>query len=84
MLGLTVRDDSDGERILAAWRTVDQASDMSIAEFARVICADVTLWGSELPGVDGFSDAVAEHLVRIVRQGVESAVDVSLTEPATH
>ena len=29
-------------------------------------------------------DAVAEHLVRIVRQGVESAVDVSLTEPATH
>jgi len=50
----------------------------------RLICADVTLWGSELPAVDGFSDAVAEHLVRVVRQGVESAVDVSLTEPATH
>ena len=84
MLGLTVPDDSDGERIRAAWRTVDQTSDMAIAEFARLICADVTLWGSELSAVDGFSDAVAEHLVRIVRQGVESAVDVSLTEPATH
>jgi hypothetical protein len=35
-----------------------------------------------LSEVEGFSEAVAEHLVRTVRQGVESAMDYYLTEPA--
>ena len=81
-LGLPVPDDSEGDRIRSAWGPVDQSSDAEIAELARVVCADRTLWGDELPVVDGFADAVAEHLVRIVRQGVECALDVSLTEPA--
>ena len=81
-LGLPVPEDSEGDRIRAAWCPVDLSSDAAIAELARVVCADETLWGDELSAVDGFADAVAEHLVRIVRQGVECALDVSLTEPA--
>jgi tagaturonate reductase len=81
-LGLPVPDDSEGDRIRAAWCPVDLSSDAAIAELARVVCADGTLWGDELSAVDGFADAVAEHLVRIVRRGVECALDVSLTEPA--
>jgi tagaturonate reductase len=80
--GLPVPEDSEGERVRLGWHAVDRGSDHSIAEFARAICADTTLWGADL-GAGGFADAASEHLVRIVRHGVPAAIDVLLTEPAT-
>jgi tagaturonate reductase len=81
-LGLSVPDDSEGDRIQAAWHGVDLASDSATADLARDVCADASLWGADLSAVEGFADAVSEHLVRIVRHGVESAMDFYLTEPA--
>jgi len=81
--GLAVPDDIEGERVRAAWLAVDPRSDAAVADLARVICADATLWGTDLTAVPGFADLVADHLVRIVRQGVRLALDAHLTEPAT-
>jgi tagaturonate reductase len=81
-LGLSVPDDSEGDRIRAAWHGVDLSLESAIADLARGVCADTSLWGADLSAVDGFANAVAEHLVRIVRHGVESAMDFYLTEPA--
>jgi tagaturonate reductase len=81
-LGLAVPDDSEGDRIRTAWRGINLFSESAIAELAKSVCADSSLWGTDLSEVEGFSEAVAEHLVRIIRQGVESAMDYYLTEPA--
>lgn len=81
--GLAVPEDVEGERVRAAWLGVDPRSDTTVGELARSVCADATLWGLDLTTVPGFADLVAEHLVRIVRQGVRPALDAHLTEPAT-
>jgi tagaturonate reductase len=75
-------DDSEGERIRSLWGQVDLAADESVSDFARTICGDRALWGAELADVPGFADAVGEHLLRILRQGVVAALDVHLTEIA--
>ena len=80
--GLSMPEDSDGERVRSMWQHVDLASDQSIVDFARSICDDRALWGAELADVPGFVDAVSEHLTRIVRQGVVAALDAHLTETA--
>jgi hypothetical protein len=66
-----------------AWLDVDSRSDESLAALAGRVCADQTLWGLDLRSLNGFTDLVADHLVRIVRNGIQSALDVHLTEPAT-
>jgi tagaturonate reductase len=81
--GLAVPEDDDGERMRDAWLDVDPHSDASLGEFARRVCADVSLWGVDLATLNGFADVVAEHLVRIIRHGIHSALDAHLTEPAT-
>jgi len=81
--GLTVPDDSEGTRIRDAWHGVELHSEEAIANLARAICAEDDLWGTDLTTIPGFADVVAEHLVRIVNDGVTAALDDHLTEPAT-
>ncbi|HTE46298.1 MAG TPA: tagaturonate reductase [Gemmatimonadaceae bacterium] len=81
--GSTIPDDSSGDRVRDAWRDVDLDSDVALADLARVVCADASLWGIDLTTINGFSDLVADHLTRIVRQGVRVSLDAHLTEPAT-
>jgi tagaturonate reductase len=80
--GLPVPEDPEGRRIEAAWSAVDLSSDTDVGRLAQLTLADASLWGIDLTTVPGFADAVAEHLVRIVRFGVTAALDVHLTEPA--
>ncbi|MEP6491480.1 MAG: tagaturonate reductase [bacterium] len=82
-LGLAVPEDSSGDRVSAAWLGVDVESDTALAELAHSVCADRSLWGTDLTALNGFSDVVVEHLLRIVRSGVMVALDAHLTEPAT-
>ena len=77
--GQHVPEDSEGDRLRAAWPSVDLQSDDSIAEFARSVCADQTLWGTDLTGVPGFAGAVCDDLVRIIRQGIDLALETHLT-----
>lgn len=81
--GRSVPDDAEGARVREAWHAVELHSDDAIGGFARAICADDDLWGTDLTTIPDFADAVAEHLVRIVNQGVIAALDDHLTEPAT-
>jgi tagaturonate reductase len=80
-LALTVPADPEGAPLRDAWHDVDLESDSAIAELARSTCAGTSLWNVDLTGVNGFADAVADHLIRIMRQGVVSALDTHLTEP---
>ena len=61
---------------------VDLSSDESLGDFARAVCDDRALWGAELADIPGFADAVTDHLIRILRQGVVAALDAHLTETA--
>ena len=81
--GLPVPADNEGERVRNAWRTVDAACDADVAGLARNVCSDSSLWGVDLTAVGGFADAVADHLVCIVRHGIHAALDTHLIEPAT-
>ncbi len=81
--GLSVPEDREGERVRAAWHEVDLSWDAGVAGLARGVCGDASLWGVDLTAVGGFADAVADHLVRIVRHGIHAALDTRLTEPAT-
>jgi tagaturonate reductase len=76
--GLHVPEDPEGDRIRAAWHGVDLRSDVSIAHFARAICADATLWGIDLTSLAGFADLVGDHLVRIRRHRIGPALDMHL------
>jgi tagaturonate reductase len=80
--GLSVPEDSEGERVRSMWDRVNLASDESLGDFARAICDDRALWGTELADIPGFADAVTDHLIRILRQGVVAALDAHLTEIA--
>ncbi|HEY9226799.1 MAG TPA: tagaturonate reductase [Gemmatimonadaceae bacterium] len=80
--GLETPHDVAGERIRDAWRSVDADSDQSIVGLVRDVCGDISLWDTDLTTLNGFTDAVADHLVRIVRHGITAALDVHLTETA--
>ena len=45
--GLAVPEDSEGERVRSVWQRVNLASDESIGDFARAVCDDRALWGTE-------------------------------------
>jgi mannitol-1-phosphate/altronate dehydrogenase len=80
--GLTQPADHSGDHLRDAWTLVDAESDEAITDFVRSVCVDTRLWGTDLTRINGFADAVAEHLIRIVRQGITSALDAHLTETA--
>ena len=80
--GLPVPVDPAGARIRAAWERADVASDAGLMALVRELCADTTLWGTDLSGVGEFGEAVGNHLSRIVRQGIVAALDDYLAERA--
>jgi hypothetical protein len=57
---------------------VPNADRAALAWLARAACADDATWGGELAAVPGFADAVAEHLTRIVGDGVSAALGALL------
>jgi tagaturonate reductase len=81
--GLAVPPDAEGERVRAVWQSLRPRAEDEFLELARRVCADEQLWGVDLMSVPGFVELVAEHLMRICRQGVLSALDAQLTESAT-
>jgi tagaturonate reductase len=81
--GLPVPEDSEGDAVRDAWLDVDPHSGASVARLAHRVCGNGKLWGADLSSLSGFADVAADHLVRIVRQGIQPALDAHLTEPAT-
>lgn len=81
--GVHAPEDSEGERVRRACQAVDWTSDTSVVDLAIAIASDVRLWRADLSVVPGFVDAVADDLLRIVRNGISAALDEHLTETAT-
>jgi tagaturonate reductase len=78
--GSSVPEDPEGDRVRAVWLQADLRSDQSLIDLAQAVCADTTLWSADLTALEGFAELVGEHLVRIVRRGVRTALDTHLTE----
>jgi tagaturonate reductase len=74
--------DAEGARVTGDWKFVAYHSDDAVAAFVRRICANVSLWGTDLTRIAGFAEAVTDHLVRILRQGIAPALDAHLTATA--
>lgn len=81
--GIRAPDDDEGEPVRHACQATDWSSDAAVVNLALALCADVRLWHADLSVVPGFVDAVADHLLRIVRTGISGALDAHLSETAT-
>jgi tagaturonate reductase len=81
--GLAVPPDAEGERVRAVWQSLTPRTEDEFAELVRRVCADDSLWGTDLTAIAGFVELVAEHLMRICANGVPSALDSQLTESVT-
>lgn len=67
------RADDRGDAVRGVWR---EGPDAHIV--ARRACALVDVWGVDLAAVEGFADAVGDHLEVIMKQGVRSALEQHL------
>jgi len=74
--------DAEGARITGDWKFVAYHSDDAVAAFVRRICGNASLWATDLGRIPGFTEAVTDHLVRILRQGIAPALDAHLTATA--
>lgn len=72
--GMAVPPDDGRDRITSAWHSAGGDHRM----LARSVCADATLWGTDLTAVSEFADSVAEHLAAIDRGGAAAALDAHL------
>jgi tagaturonate reductase len=81
--GLPVPADAEGERVRAVWQSLTPRTEDEFVELARRVCADDSLWGTDLTAIHGFVESAAEHLMRICANGVLSALDSQLTESVT-
>jgi len=74
--------DAEGARVTGDWKFVAYHSDDAVAAFVRRICGNVSLWATDLTQIPGFTEAVTDHLLRILRQGIAPALDAHLTATA--
>ncbi len=76
--GLPVPDDREGEAIRAAWMRAGHGSEPAVRDFARSVCGDTTLWGTDLSTLRGWCEAVSDHLMRIMEYGMRLALEQHL------
>jgi len=81
--GHRVPADTNGDRIRAAWASVEPSHAPALAAFVGRMCADRSFWGYDLSALPGFTDAVTEHLTRAHVEGVDSALGAALGDAAT-
>ena len=74
--GQPVPQDDQAEHFRSLWTGV--RSDADLAELVRTVCADTSLWSTDLTQVPGFADAVTAHLGKIERDGMAAALEAHL------
>jgi len=77
------KEDSRGEPLRARCHHADLDDPSDVTRLVEDICADESLWGSDLRLVQGFTDAVTAHLTRIGRDGVAAALTAHLAATPT-
>lgn len=81
--GRPIPPDDRGEAVRERWRALATDDPASLAGLANDVCGDTALWGTDLRQVPEFTDEVARHLVRGVRDGPEAALAALLAEHPT-
>lgn len=76
--GGSVPPDDLGERVRALWSGREEAGDEALAALVREACSAEDLWGVDLTTVPGFAEAATGALVRIVRAGIDEALEEHL------
>lgn len=71
-------EDVVAERVRITWSSLGDVGRRSQMQFVRAVCADDELWGTDLTAVTGFSELVADHLLRLDRDGPLAAVEAVL------
>ncbi|MGA0560720.1 tagaturonate reductase [Larkinella sp. VNQ87] len=69
-----IRDDY-AEYFYKLWQQVDVHDVASVRNFVQTLCADTTLWETDLSGLSGFADAVADHLNNLLTLGPEATLE---------
>lgn len=60
------------------WADVDRGDAQQLRRFVASVCADERLWDAHLDEIQGFVEAVSDHLVRAAQDGVLAALDTHL------
>lgn len=76
--GLPVPEDREGERIRSAWSRLESGAERDVRDLVRDVCADTTLWGTDLSKVRGWCVLVSDNLLRIVEHGMRAALEQHL------
>jgi tagaturonate reductase len=71
--GQNVPADAAGDAVRVRWNAVGD-DPPALTAFARDICADKALWGTDLTTIPGFTEQVGDHLVRIRHDGAHAAM----------
>ena len=73
--GLSVPADDASDTLKSAWNTAGTDHGAVV----RAVCANESLWGTDLTTIPDFTDSVTEHLVALDRDGAASALDAHLS-----
>lgn len=76
--GLRVPEDDQAAALEAHWRDVDADDPTDLSRLVEAVCADTSLWETDLTSVPGFARAVSAHLERLLKHGARSAVEAVL------
>jgi tagaturonate reductase len=80
--GLPVPRDDHDERNREMWHDVTGVGEPGIGRLVRTVCSDVSLWGTDLDALPGFTAVVTNHLVLARRAGVPAALQAHLSAVA--
>ena len=78
--GLNVPTDGAAPKFVEYWKDFPPEPTAPVGALVKAICADVSLWGTDLTALPGFHDAVTEYLSRIRHDGMAAALEHHLTE----
>jgi Mannitol-1-phosphate/altronate dehydrogenases len=73
--GLPVPADDQAATLHALWKAFPDGASVPVGRLVHDACGDRALWGTDLTSIDGFPEAVTDHLWRMREQGMASALE---------
>ena len=80
--GLPVPADDQAAPLLTLWKAFPDGASAPVGELVFEACRNRALWGADLTSIDGFPEAVADHLWRMREHGMASALEHHLATVA--
>ena len=74
--------DDQAAPLLTLWKAFPDGASAPVGELVFEACRNRALWGADLTSIDGFPEAVADHLWRMREHGMASALEHHLATVA--